>query len=537
MLKPPQMVLSRLYTFGSLMNAPDGFHLSLKNRLADVKLTRILGVKIGPFALAPGDVQVDLGDGHWRAASEVTPDHPAPFVLRQVAEVRSPGRALPDGTLDVEIGLEVEGMGPLTVKVKDQVATPPGEAPGRPGAPEPTAAAGPTAAPAPSAAGVPCDKADNTSPAIVAERQRFVERVSGVPLRHLGHYSFDPAITRGNIENFTGVAQVPIGFAGPLRVNGEHAQGDFLIPLATTEGTLVASYNRGMKVLNLSGGVTCTVQADHMQRAPVFIFDSAREARAFCGWVEAHLDEIRAEAESTTRVGKLEHVETYLASRFAYLRFNFRTGDAAGQNMVGRATFQACSWILEHHGGVRRFFLESNLATDKKASAVNLMRTRGKRVTAECVVKRAVLQGVTRANPESLAYHWGVANVGAILSGANNNGLHSPNALAAMYIATGQDVANVAEGTAGIVYSELTPERDLYVSITIPSLIVATHGGGTKLPTQRECLEILGCWGEGKVLKLAEIVAGVALAGEISLAAAISSLEWVSAHEAYGRNR
>ncbi len=531
MLKLPQMVLSRLYTAGSLVNAPDGFHFSLKNRLADVTLTRILGVKIGPLALPPGDLQVDLGDGRWRAASEVTPEHPAPFSLRQVAEVRSPGRTLPDGTLDVEIGIEVEGMGPLTVKVKDHLAAPSA------GAPAPTSTPTTAPVPSPAPAGVPCDKGDNTSPAIVAERQRYLERVSGVRLHHLGQYSFDPSITRGNIENFTGVAQVPIGFAGPLRVNGEHAQGDFLIPLATTEGTLVASYNRGMKVLNRSGGVTCTVQADHMQRAPVFIFDSAREARAFCGWVEAHLEEIRREAESTTRVGKLEHVETYLASRFAYLRFNFRTGDAAGQNMVGRATFQACSWILEHHGGVRRFYLESNLATDKKASAVNLMRTRGKRVTAECVVKRTVLQEVTRADPESLAYHWGVANVGAILSGANNNGLHSPNALAALFIATGQDVANVAEGTAGIVYSELTPEKDLYLSITIPSLIVATHGGGTKLPTQRECLEILGCWGEGKVMKLAEIVAGVALAGEISLAAAISSLEWVSAHEAYGRNR
>jgi hydroxymethylglutaryl-CoA reductase (NADPH) len=290
-------------------------------------------------------------------------------------------------------------------------------------------------------------------------------------------------------------------------------------------------------VLNLSGGVTCTIQADRMQRAPVFIFDSAREARAFCGWVDDHLEDLRREAESTTRVGKLEHIEKYLASKFAYLRFNFTTGDAAGQNMVGRATYAACRWILGHVPTVRRFYLESNLATDKKASQVNLMRTRGKRVTAECVVKRSVLRDVTRVEPESLAYHWGVANVGAILSGANNNGLHSPNALAALFIATGQDAANVAEGSAGIAYCELTPERDLYLSITIPSLIVATHGGGTGLPTQRECLEVLGCFGSGKVEKLTEIVAGVVLAGEISLAAAISSLEWVSAHEKYGRNR
>lgn len=386
-------------------------------------------------------------------------------------------------------------------------------------------------------AAVPMSKEDNTSPEIVAARRRFVEEVSGVRLRHLAGGTIDPAATRGNVENFTGVAQVPIGFAGPLRVNGEHARGDFVIPLATTEGTLVASYNRGMKVLNLSGGVTCTVQEDRMQRAPVFVFDSARDARAFRDWVREHLDDLRREAEATTHVGKLLEIETYLAGKFTYLRFDFSTGDAAGQNMVGRATFAACAWILEHNGTVRRFFLESNLATDKKASQVNLMRTRGKRVTAECVVRREVLREVTRVAPESLVYHWGVANVGAILSGANNNGLHSPNAITAMFIATGQDVANVAEGSAGIVYTELTPGGDLYLSITIPSLIVATHGGGTKLPTQRECLEILGCFGDGKVNKLAEIVAGVVLAGEISLAAAISSLEWVSAHEQYGRNR
>jgi len=168
---------------------------------------------------------------------------------------------------------------------------------------------------------------------------------------------------------------------------------------------------------------------------------------------------------------------------------------------------------------------------------VNVMRTRGKRVTAEATIPREVLVSELRVEPESLHYHGGVANVGTLLSGANNNGLHSANGITAMFIATGQDVANVSEGAAGIIYSELTKDHDLYLSITIPSLIVATHGGGTNLPTQKECLRIIGCEGKGKVNKLAEIVAGVVLAGEISLAAAISSLEWVSSHEKYGRNR
>ncbi|HXW97940.1 MAG TPA: hydroxymethylglutaryl-CoA reductase [Gemmatimonadales bacterium] len=513
-MKIPQLLLRQLYTFGSLTNSPDGAHFSLKNRLSDVTLTRIVRVRFGTLELSSRDLQVDMGDGRWRPASEVTPERPEEFPLRKVAHLRAPGRTLTEGTHEIEIAIEVKGVGSLAFKVNDHVAHPQQ----RPRS-------------------VPYSKDDNYTPAIITERQRFVEQFSGVKLQHLNRYSFDPQLTKGNIENFTGVAQVPIGFAGPLKVNGEHAQGEFVIPLATSEGTLVASYNRGMKVLNLSGGVTCTIQADHMQRAPVFVFDSAREARAFRDWVDEHMTDIRREAETTTRVGKLQFIDTYLASKFAYLRFNFATGDAAGQNMVGRATFAACSWILENNTTVRRFYLESNLATDKKASQVNLMRTRGKRVTAECVIKREVLLDVMRVEPESLHYHWGVANVGAILSGANNNGLHSPNAITAMFIATGQDVANVAEGSAGIVYVELTPARDLYLSITIPSLIVATHGGGTHLPTQRECLEILGCVGKGKVHKFAEIVAGVVLAGEISLAAAISSLEWVSSHEEYGRNR
>jgi hydroxymethylglutaryl-CoA reductase (NADPH) len=205
--------------------------------------------------------------------------------------------------------------------------------------------------------------------------------------------------------------------------------------------------------------------------------------------------------------------------------------------MVGRATFAACSWMLDRLDTVRSFFLESNLATDKKHSQINMMRTRGKRVTAEAVIQREVLVQQMRVEPEKLNYHMQIANVGAFLSGANNNGAHSPNGITAMFIATGQDVANVAESSSGILYTEITPEGNIYISLTIPSLIVATHGGGTGLATQRECLEVLGCLGRNKVRKLAEIVAGVALAGEISLGAAISSLDWVSSHERYGRNR
>ena len=205
--------------------------------------------------------------------------------------------------------------------------------------------------------------------------------------------------------------------------------------------------------------------------------------------------------------------------------------------MVGRATFAACGWILDHYKGIKNFYLESNFATDKKASQINIMRTRGKRVTAEITLKRDVLIQNMRVEPEQLDYHARIAGVGSFLSGVNNTGLHSPNGITAMFIATGQDVANVSESSAGILYTEVTEAGDLYISLTIPSLIVATYGGGTGIGSQKEALEVMDCYGKDRVMKFAEIVAAVALAGEISLASAISSSDWVSSHEKYGRNR
>jgi hydroxymethylglutaryl-CoA reductase (NADPH) len=385
---------------------------------------------------------------------------------------------------------------------------------------------------------LPRDANDDYSDEIIRARQVFIREGTGARLDHLCRYSIDPRAARGNIEHFTGVAQVPLGFAGPLLVHGQHAQGEFYVPLATSEGTLVASYNRGMKVLHRSGGVKCAVVGDNMQRAPVFIFDDAATGARFADWVSEQFSRIKAAAEATDPFVRLEYIDRYLSNQFAFLRFNFTTGDAAGMNMVGKATFAACNWILQNcqAAQIKHFYLESNFATDKKASMVNIMHTRGKRVTAEAVIKRDVLLEIMDAETESIYQHYKASTVGTMLSGAINNGCHSANAITAMFIATGQDVANVAESSAALLYADLTADKDLYMSITLPSLIVATCGGGTGLPTQRECLEAMDCYGVGKVRKLAEIVAGTVLAGEISLAAAISSLDWVSSHDQYGRN-
>jgi hydroxymethylglutaryl-CoA reductase (NADPH) len=384
---------------------------------------------------------------------------------------------------------------------------------------------------------IPRDRENDYTEENAAQRRAFAAEATGVDLRHVGSYSLDPSTLPGNIENFTGVAQVPIGLAGPLRINGEHAQGDFYIPMATTEGTLVASYNRGMRLLSEAGGVTTTVVDDRMQRAPVFVMADARAAVALATFIREHQDEIAAVAETTTRVGRLIEIEQYHVGPLLYLRFDYTTGDAAGQNMVGKATLAACEWIAAHGPGAERFVLSGGIDTDKKHSAINVLQTRGKRVVAEATIPAHLLRDLMGVEPKDLFWARQLSQTGAFLSRSANNGAHAANGIAALFIATGQDVANVSESHAGIVYTQLLDSGDYYWSITLPALIVATVGGGTGLATQRECLELLGCAGPGNARKLAEICAAVVLAGEISLGSAVLAGDWVTSHERLGRNR
>ncbi|MBS1794747.1 MAG: hydroxymethylglutaryl-CoA reductase [Acidobacteria bacterium] len=384
---------------------------------------------------------------------------------------------------------------------------------------------------------IPRSKDDDYTHEAARARRAFARERTGAALDHVGAYSFDPSMLPGNVENFIGAAQVPIGLAGPLLVDGEHARGEFFVPLATTEGTLVASYNRGMKLLREAGGVTVTVVDDAMQRAPAFVFASAREARDFGLWVTENFDAIRERAEATTRAGRLRDIQQFPASRILYLRFNYTTGDAAGQNMVGKATKAACDWIETVYPGIERCQLEGSLATDKKTSFVNTLHTRGKRVIAEAVVPAAALREIMGVTVDALFAARLTSQLGGFIAGVNNNGAHSANGITALFIACGQDVANVAESSAAAVYAEITGSGDYYFSVTLPSLIVATYGGGTGLATQRECLELMDCYGAGKVNKFAEIVAATVLCGELSLGTAVIAGDWVASHEKLGRNR
>ena len=384
---------------------------------------------------------------------------------------------------------------------------------------------------------VPRDPTADYTEELAARRRDFLLEQTGTDLRHTARYSLDPGLLPGNIENFTGVAQVPLGVAGPLRVAGEHARGDFYVPLATTEGTLVASYNRGMRLLGECGGVRSTVVEDSMQRAPVFLFEDALQAREFGAWVEENTDGIRVAAEATTSAGRLTYIGQYQIGCLRFLRVNYTTGDAAGQNMTGKATLAACEWIRENHPDRPRYVLSGAMDTDKKHSHINMLLTRGKRVVAEAVIPDAVLQRVMGVSTRQVFEYRQIGMVGALLSGAAYNGAHAANALTALFIATGQDVANISESHAGVTYTQLRENGDYYWSTTLTSLIVATYGGGTGLPTQRESLELLGCYGKGKVNKLAEICAATVLAGDISLTSAILAGDWVTSHDALGRNR
>jgi len=390
---------------------------------------------------------------------------------------------------------------------------------------------------------IPRSRENDYTDEIIAERQRFLEEKSGTTLQHTKHYSFDPESMEGNCEQLFGVAQLPIGVAGPLLVNGEHAQGEFYVPMATIEGTLIASYNRGMRVIRESGGVTTTVVSEAMQRAPAFFFKNARDGRDFTQWLRDNFEVIKAQAESTTSVGKLLEIETYPVHNIVYTRFDYSTGDAAGQNMTGMATFVACEWIRANYPKLRTYGLSGGWDSEKKTSFVNSLKGRGRKVTAELTIPRQVLEEVLRTTPERLRNSNSVNTLSAYLTGASNNAAHPANGLAALYMATGQDMANIGEANQCSVYSYVTSSGDFYYSITLPALIMASFGGGTNLSTQRECLELMGCFGKGKAYKLLEIAAGLVVAGELSLVSAArtdkktGTNEWVNAHEKLGRNR
>jgi hydroxymethylglutaryl-CoA reductase (NADPH) len=367
-------------------------------------------------------------------------------------------------------------------------------------------------------------------------RRRWLEERTGARLDHVGRHSLPGGEMRGNIENPIGTAQVPLGIAGPLKVMGEHARGVFYVPMATSEGALVRSYERGMVTLTRAGGAVARLFIDENQVAPLFAFAGVAEAQRFCHQLDALLPEVRAATEATTRHGRLLRLEAQVLGRTVLVRFCYTTADAHGMNMIVKATEQGCRLLLARTAA-KRYSLFSGSDSEKRASAALLAGGKGKKVVAGVLLPASLVRSYLHTTPADLRELWEHSVLGHLQAGALGYNGQFANGLAALFIACGQDVANLANSAVGVTHLELTAEGDLHASVTLPALTVATVGGGTGRGTARECLEVLGCVGAGGAAKLAEIAAAVLLAGELSMGAALASGEFVSAHETYGRNR
>ncbi|ACJ15884.1 3-hydroxy-3-methylglutaryl-CoA reductase [Thermococcus onnurineus NA1] len=374
-------------------------------------------------------------------------------------------------------------------------------------------------------------------------RRKALEKKFGISLENIGHYSIDPNQVIGrNIENMIGVVQIPMGVAGPLKINGEYAKGEFYIPLATTEGALVASVNRGCSALTAAGGVKTTIISDKMTRAPLLKCPDARKAREVAEWVKANIGYLQEKAVSkVTRHGKLRDVKPFIVGNNLYLRFEFETGDAMGMNMVTISSEEIMKVIEEEFSDVKYLALSGNLCVDKKPNAMNFINGRGKTVIAEAIIPREIVEKKLKTTPELIAeVNYRKNLVGSAQAGSYGFNAHFANIVGAIFLATGQDEAQITEGAHGITLAEVTPEGDLYISITMPSLEIGTVGGGTRVPTQREALSIMGVAGGGdppgtNAKKFAEIIAGAVLAGELSLLAAIAAKHLAKAHKELGR--
>lgn len=341
-----------------------------------------------------------------------------------------------------------------------------------------------------------------------------------------------------NVENFIGCVKLPLGLAGPLRINGTFARGDYYIPLATTEAALVASYSRGAQLISEVGGCTVMLLDEGISRAPGFAFNNLQEAGFFATWASSHLDEFKRRAEATTRHGKLIDMRIIVEGNHVYLNFEFTTGDASGQNMVTIATEAICTYINGYSPVRPQYaFVEANLSGDKKATAQSLLLVRGKRVTAEVILPEALVESHLHTTPSHMANLWRMAAIGGVLSGTIGIEAHYANGLAALYIACGQDVACVAESAVGVTRIEVTARGELYAAVTLPNLVVGTVGGGTGLPSQQACLDIMGLAGPGKAHALAEVSAGLCLAGELSITGSICSGDFTRAHSRLARNK
>jgi hydroxymethylglutaryl-CoA reductase (NADPH) len=356
----------------------------------------------------------------------------------------------------------------------------------------------------------------------IRARRKFIEKETGTVLENLGIFSIDiERVVKRNCENMIGTVQVPVGIAGPLLVLGEYAQGEYYLPLATTEGALVASINRGCSAITQAGGAQVRILHDGMTRAHVFAAESVVHAKQVADWVKGHYDELREAAESTTSHGKMTDIVTYITGTCVFVRIEFDTKDAMGMNMVTIASAKVAE-LVSQGTGARLIALSGNMCTDKKPAAINGIMGRGRSVVAGVALSHDLIRKILKTDAKNLLeVNYRKNLVGSARAGSMGFNAHAANVVAAMFIACGQDAAHAIDGSTCITTVDLT-DSGVYIAVTLPSLPVGTVGGGTGLETQQECLRVLGVAGSGNppgtnAKKLGEIIGAAVLAGEISL--------------------
>ena len=373
-------------------------------------------------------------------------------------------------------------------------------------------------------------------------RRKAVEKLTGAALDALGAYAIDAeSSSKRNIENMIGAVQIPVGIAGPLAVEGEYANGEFYIPLATTEGALVASVNRGCKAITSAGGALVRIFNDEMTRAPVFAVADVVEAKRVVEWVKEpeNFAKLKKATRETTKHGELVRIDPYVVADNVFLRCAFDTKDALGMNMVTIATDRLADIIVDELD-IRLVALSGNMCVDKKPAAINLIEGRGKNVVAETSIPKSIIHDVLKTTPDSMAdVHYRKNMIGSAKAGSLGFNAHAANVIAAMFIATGQDPAHVVDASTAITSISVRGD-ELYASVSMPSLPVGTVGGGTSIKTQHECLSIMDVAGGGNppgahAKKFAEIICCAVLAGELSLIAAHAARHLARAHATLGR--
>ncbi len=368
----------------------------------------------------------------------------------------------------------------------------------------------------------------------VEERLNIVREATGKKLDEIKDYSFDTEITSKNIENMIGVTQIPLAFAGPVKINGDEARGQFYVPMATTEGALVASVCRGMSVISDAGGSRVKVFDDAMTRAPVFRVEGIDHSVEVIKWIATHTKEIDDIVSSTTNHGQLLDIETFPNGRNLHVRLSFRTGDAMGMNMVTFACEEVCK-LIEKNTGATTISVSGNMCTDKKPAAINMIRGRGKFVIAEANIPKEIVERRLHTTTESIVEVNERKNlIGSAMAGSFGFNAHAANMLAAIYIATGQDPAHIVDGSMSITTCE-NVDNNLYIAVRLPAVEIGTVGGGTGLPSQAAALDMIDCRGSGKSKKFAEIVGVTVLAGELSTLGAQASGQLGEAHKQLGR--